>query len=166
MMKCVVQVIGLSIAMVIIGSCGVDDSVGISSDRRQEYVASAEDMPQNSDTSKCPLGFVFYIDADGTILSSMPLFSMKPIMGALTVYDASKFEDGEIIEIQDSNAIEMVFVSTGGSSTGMSPSSIDIIGLMTYNECLYSCCGGTDCDWGTLKYCISKCMEDHDPKQD
>lgn len=166
MMKCLMRVFGLIVTILLISSCSVDESNGISADGGRQLVVSVEDVPQAMETSRHPAGYIFYVDANGIILSSVPLSSMSRITAALLQDDASMLNCRGIVEIQERNVIENVFISVGGNDTSMSLSDVDIIGVITYDECIDECCGGERCSWGKLKYCINRCMEDHDPKQE
>jgi hypothetical protein len=155
---------GAIVVIALICSCSADEDSGVSIERQNHRGSAVVGMQQTGDAWGQPAGLLFYVDANGIILSSEPLWSMDCAIEALSENDALVLRRGGIVEIRNRSIIERMYSSFGANDPSISPSDIDVIGLMTYDECMLQCCGSPNCDWGRLKYCLSKCAEDHDPK--
>jgi hypothetical protein len=107
---------------------------------------------------------VYFISRGGQIASSISRCSLAEISPLLSSRQISEILDRTIVEIAERSRI-VEFIGTLEQDVLIADSSsITMIGLMTFDECVWECCGGRECSWGRIKYCFDLCSRDHGPK--
>ncbi len=113
--------------------------------------------------------YAFLINAHDQIAMGYVSCSMREIKDLIAKDYISHLLCNNIIEIQkyDTSFAPMLMLCSQKSS--YDASEIEVIGIMpvlfdSFADCLAKCCGGSDCSWGLLKYCVDICSKEHGPK--
>jgi len=108
---------------------------------------------------------VFYIDGNDNVLASVAI-DIERLAAVLSVDQIARLEHGMIVEVTGPRDISAVAGAVSPPAMVGVATHAALIGLVesTFNDCMYECCGGFECSWGEMKYCWTKCSQDHEPK--